>query len=43
LFQNPIYRPIAALQTSLKGLIPPGAGLRFFIGLRLALERNLAF
>jgi hypothetical protein len=32
---------MAALQTSFKWLIPPTAGLRFFIGLRLAFERNL--
>ena len=26
-----------------KMLIPPGAGLRFFIGLRLAIENDLRF
>jgi len=41
-FKIPIYRPIAALQTSLKCSHTPSM-LRFFIGLRLALERDLGF
>jgi hypothetical protein len=34
---------MTVLQASFKWLIPPAAGLRFFIGLRLALEHDLKF